>query len=103
MRAVVHSDDGNAVKLRNSPSRSEKLWWNVPDGTPVMVMERGNLWSRIQTGERVGYMLTSFLKMEKEKAVLSFDVPAEIVPEIVKILEDAMNQLRKEVNENDDL
>ena len=73
------------------------------DGTPVTVMERGNLWSRIQAGERVGYMLTSFLKMEKEKATVSLEMPVEIVPEIVKILEGVMNQLRKEVNENDDL
>ena len=94
MKAVVHSEDGNAVKLRNSPSRSEKLWWNVPDGTPVTVMERGNLWSRIQAGERVGYMLTSFLKMEEEKIKLVMEVSKELVPSVTILLEEIVGQLK---------
>ena len=61
MTATVFSESGGGVKLRNSPSLSERLYWVIPDATSVTVLERGERWSRIQAQGHTGYMLSSFL------------------------------------------
>lgn len=54
---------GNSVKMRQKPSRGCSLYDDVPVGSTVVVLEKGDEWSKIKYGKRNGwYMMTQFLK-----------------------------------------
>lgn len=59
--AVVTSENGKPVKMREYPSRSCRTWENLPVGTRVKILEPGEEWARIQYGKRKWYMMAKFL------------------------------------------
>ena len=58
---VVIAESGSTVKMRVRPSTDSSLYWDVPVGAMVNVMERGEKWSKISYGGNIGYMMTKFL------------------------------------------
>lgn len=61
MKVTVSGPDGKSVKLRNTPSKSEKLYWDIPDGTEAELLKSGETWSKIKANGRTGWMMTEFL------------------------------------------
>ena len=60
--AVVVSDNGLPVKMREYPSTSCRTWDAIPVGTHVKIAEPGESWSKIDFGRRKGwYMMSQFL------------------------------------------
>lgn len=71
--AIVVAESGNTVKMRAKPTENCDLYWDVPIGTEVIVDEwdaktdkKGQKWSRITWKDRMGYMITDFLRDEDE-------------------------------------
>lgn len=62
--ATVYAENGKPVKMRAKPSTSCRLYWEVPVGSQVMVLEPGKQWCHIQWAGQAGYMKTEFLIME---------------------------------------
>ena len=60
--ARVYSENGKPVKMRAKPSTLCRTWWEVPNGSEVILMERGDNWSGIIWAGRSGYMMTKFLR-----------------------------------------
>lgn len=60
--ARVFSENGKPVKMRAKPSSTCRTWWEVPNGSDVILMEPGETWSGIIWAGRSGYMKTEFLK-----------------------------------------
>ena len=65
-KAVVYADNGKPVKMRAKPSSNCKLYWNVPCGTILDVLDWGDTWSNVrgqtEDGYKTGYMMKKFLK-----------------------------------------
>ena len=59
--ATVWANDGGKVKMRESPSLSCDMYWNLPTGTQVEVVSAGDEWTKIKSGNHAGYMLTKYL------------------------------------------
>jgi hypothetical protein len=59
--AVVYADNGLPVKMRAKPSASCRLYWEIPSGTTVLVLDHGTDWTKIEWNNICGYMLTRFL------------------------------------------
>lgn len=59
----VQSENGKPVKMRAKPSTLCRTWWEVPNGSEVILMEPGNTWSGIIWAGRSGYMMTKFLQI----------------------------------------
>lgn len=71
--AKVVAEGGSTVKMRNKPTQSCGLYWDVPVGAEVMVYDwdaetdsKGQTWSRIRWAGIDGYMLRQFLQDEKD-------------------------------------
>lgn len=62
MTATVYTADGKTVKMRNSPTVSSNLYWDIPSGTIVTVLGEGDgIWTPIRYGGRDGFMMSRFL------------------------------------------
>ena len=59
--AFVTSHNGYGVRLRQGPGTGYRIIRTYAVGTPVTVLERGNIWCRISSGGTTGYMMTQFL------------------------------------------
>lgn len=59
--AYVTSSNGLGVRLRSGPSKGYRVLAVYSVGTQVTVLQTGILWSRIQVGSTVGYMMSEFL------------------------------------------
>lgn len=60
-KAIVYADSGSTVKMRNKPSTLCRLYWDVPVGSEVVVVNPGDKWSEIIWAGRTGYMMSKFL------------------------------------------
>lgn len=62
---TVWADSGSTVKMRKRPSLSCRLYWNVPVGSLVELLEYGDEWSMIQWSSHTGYMMSKFLIIDE--------------------------------------
>lgn len=60
--ATVWAEKGSTVKMRAKPSTMCRLYWEVPVGAQVVLMEKGETWSEIIYAGQSGYMMTKFLR-----------------------------------------
>lgn len=60
--ATVWADKGSTVKMRAKPSTLCRLYWEVPVGAQVVLVEPGDTWSGIIYAGQSGYMMTKFLR-----------------------------------------
>ena len=61
--AVVYAESGKTVKMRAKPSTLCRLYWDVPIGSEVTLINRGDTWSEIAWNGRRGYMVNRFLQV----------------------------------------
>ena len=71
--AIVVAENGSTVKMRAKPSQDCGMYWDVPIGSEVIVDawdaktdKKGNSWSRITWDNRMGWMMTQFLRDEED-------------------------------------
>ena len=60
--ATVWAEKGSTVKMRAKPSTLCRLYWEVPVGAQVVLMNQGETWSEIIYAGQSGYMMTKFLR-----------------------------------------
>ena len=60
--ATVYAEKGSTVKMRAKPSTLCRLYWEVPVGAQVVLVEPGDTWSEIIYAGQSGYMMTKFLR-----------------------------------------
>ena len=73
--ATVTAKSGSTVKMRAKASTSCRLYWDVPIGSSVMVLERGETWTRIVWAGQSGYMMTQFLLFEGDPVSYTVTIP----------------------------
>ena len=59
--ATVWAESGSTVKMRAKPSALCRLYWDVPIGSQVVLVEPGDEWSSIIWAGQSGYMMSRFL------------------------------------------
>ncbi|NLO84744.1 MAG: SH3 domain-containing protein [Clostridiales bacterium] len=59
--ATVTSSNGYGVRLREGPSTGYRAITTYNVGTTVTVMSQGGVWSKLQIGSTVGWMMSKFL------------------------------------------
>lgn len=62
--ATVWSQNGGKVRIRDKPTKSCRLWWWVPYGAEVDVLETDTGspgWWKVRYGKRVGYIWQDYL------------------------------------------
>ena len=62
--ARVWAESGKTVKMRAKPSALCRLYWEVPIGSEVVLVEPGATWSGIIWAGQSGYMMTKFLRTD---------------------------------------
>ena len=82
LTAVVTAESGRTVKMRQKPSTSCRLYWDVPIGSTVIVDETGETWSKITWNDQVGYMMTKFLQMSAE--IPQTEMVSVIIPDLTR-------------------
>ena len=60
--ATVVSENGKPVKMRAKPSTKCSLYWEVPNGSEVIILEWEDSWCHIQWAGQKGYMMSCFLR-----------------------------------------
>ena len=86
--ATVWAEKGSTVKMRAKPSTSCRLYWDVPIGSSVILLEAGETWSRIIWAGQEGYMMSKFLRAEESRPLYTVTVSGltkEKAEEIVRI------------------
>ena len=66
MQGKVTAPTGSTVKLRQKPSTSCKVYWDIKIGTSVLVVDYGPEWCKVIVSGLTGYMLTKFIDIEGE-------------------------------------
>lgn len=92
--AVVYSEDGNPVKMRQTPSTRLDYIAKVPAGAQVEVLESADGWSAIRWNGQRGYMMSQFLRVigtaepepEPPQAEVTITLSASAAYELYKAL-----------------
>lgn len=85
--ALVHNPNPeDRLHLRAKPDKGSHSYGKFYNRTPVIVLERGDTWTKVQIGRGsaalTGYMMTKFLTFdEKEKAALVCAFPQKLLRE----------------------
>lgn len=62
--AVVHTEDGNPLKLRPRPSTKYAYVDKIPDGTQLLISETDGDWAHTTYNGHDGYVMTEFLRFD---------------------------------------
>lgn len=62
-RVTVWTRDCGKVRMTTSPSQDSDMYWDIPTGAQVNVLEIHNEWSKVSTGDQEGYILTKHLML----------------------------------------
>lgn len=73
--AVVYAENGKPVKMRAKPSTDSGIYWLIPCGETVVVLDRGSDWSKIEWHGITGYMMTRFLLFDSDPALYTVTIP----------------------------
>jgi len=63
MKAKVIAENGGTVKLRAKPSTNCSTYWDIPVGTEMDVIERGEDWTQCVAIGRTGWMKNEFVQL----------------------------------------
>ena len=84
--ATVWADSGKTVKMRQKPSTLCRIYWEVPIGAEVVLVEPGETWSGIIWAGRSGYMMTKFLRTGETKYTVTIrGLDKETAEELIAI------------------
>ncbi len=60
--ATVRTNSGIGLNLREEPSLEGVIITSVKNGASVTVLQKGNEWSRVQVGDKEGFVATQYLR-----------------------------------------
>ena len=66
--ATVVADSGDDVKMRSTPSQTDRLYWKVPVGAKVQVASVDGEWAKVRHQDRTGYMMVEYLAMDAQES-----------------------------------
>ena len=92
VKGTITAKSGSTVKLRQKPSSSCPIWWDIPVGTELQVVDRQESWSKCISGGLTGWMKNEFIRLEGEEEDLPDPDPGVILNE-VKDLSDSEQAL----------
>ncbi|MDD3334705.1 MAG: Ig-like domain-containing protein [Eubacteriales bacterium] len=59
--ATVYSGNKYGVRMRSGPATTYDSTITLPSGTSIVILEQGAVWTRIQAGTNIGYMMSRYL------------------------------------------
>ena len=66
---IVFAESGTTVKMRQRPSTGCGIYWNVPIGETVDILQNGD-WIRIRWNGKVGYIRQEFVRVGENMATI---------------------------------
>lgn len=91
-KAIVFTDDGNALKLRPEPSTKKAAIARMPNGSAVTVYADAQGWAKVSWGDQTGYCMSSFLRYEdKQNGKLAVELEREQAEALLIALQTAMD------------
>ena len=78
MKGTVTAKSGSTVKLRQKPGTDCTIYWNIPVGTEVEIVDQRENWSKCICSGLTGWMKNEFIRMEGEKDLLIAQEPSVI-------------------------
>ena len=67
MKGTVTAKSGSTVKLRQKPSTDCSIYWDIPVGTEMEIVDQRENWSKCISGGLTGWMKNEFIQMEGEE------------------------------------
>ena len=67
MKGKVTAKSGSTVKLRQKPGTDCTIYWNIPVGTEVEIVDQRENWSKCICSGLTGWMKNEFIRMDREK------------------------------------
>ncbi len=67
VKGTVIAKSGSTVKLRQKPGTDCPIYWNIPVGTEVEIVDQRENWSKCICGGLTGWMKNEFIRMDGEE------------------------------------
>ena len=96
--ARVYAESGKTVKMRAKPSTLCRLYWEVPIGSDVILMEPGETWSGIIWAGQSGYMMTKFLRTGQEAKKYTITISGLLLEQVQTLCNTYPNATYKEMS-----
>jgi uncharacterized protein YgiM (DUF1202 family) len=93
-KATVEADSGKAVRMRSQPSTDANVLFEIPNGTSVNVIDVLDGWCQILYNNKVGYMMSKFLKQEDSDEIEK----NQSTNDVMKKLKNAKERLTVAIN-----
>ena len=71
MKGTVVAKSGSTVKLRQKPSTDCSIYWDIPVGTEMEIVDQRENWSKCICGGLSGWMKNEFIGAEEEASPCS--------------------------------
>ena len=83
MKGTVTAKSGSTVKLRQKPSTECPIYWDIPVGTEMEIVDEQGSWSKCIYGGLTGWMKKEFVRRDckNEDEENGGDMPAFSDPE----------------------
>jgi len=66
MKGTVTAKSGSTVKLRQKPSTDCPIYWDIPVGTELQVVDQQENWSKCISGGLTGWMKNEFIRLNDD-------------------------------------
>lgn len=98
-KAMVKTDDGNPLKMRSDPSKTQPYIAKIPSGDTVTVLASAQGWATVEWRGKHGYCVSDYLFPVGEESDEPMEEEAweEILLEAVNALNDKMDELLSRV------
>ena len=67
MKGTVTAKSGSTVKLRQKPSTDCPIYWDIPVGTEMEIVDQRENWSKCICGGLTGWMKNEFIRTDEEE------------------------------------
>ena len=78
MKGTVTAKSGSTVKLRQKPSTDCTIYWNIPVGTELEIVDQRENWSKCICSGLTGWMKNEFIRTGGEEDLLIAQEPSVI-------------------------
>ena len=76
MKGTVTAMSGSTVKLRQKPGTDCTIYWNIPVGTEVEIVDQRENWSKCICSGLTGWMKNEFIRTGGEEELSAAPEPA---------------------------
>lgn len=79
---TASNGNGGRLNIRKSPDKGAKLLGRIKNGAALWAQKEGKLWRKVKFGDKHGYVMTKFLKLDEKEKKENDNPPENILPEI---------------------